>query len=208
MLCAERAWADEASDWHTVHRERGIVVSTRKEPGSSLPSFRGQAELPGSVLHILAIVIDDARAKEWSKDAEEAVVLRKIDPRTQLVYSRARQAWPVQDRDLVMKRTIEVIKPEQEFRVRLLCVPGEKPTISKVVRMTDCETVFWLRKIDATTTFVEFRVRADPGGNSPDWLVRWASKNIPVDTLVALRKQIHKTKDSYAAVIREWERAR
>jgi hypothetical protein len=33
--------------------------------------------------------------------------------------------------------------------------------------MTDCETVFWLRKIDAATTFVEFRVRADPGGSSP-----------------------------------------
>jgi hypothetical protein len=74
--------------------------------------------------------------------------------------------------------------------------------------MTDCETVFQLRKLDAARTFVEFRVRADPGGATPGWLVRWASERVPVETLLALRKQVRKTEGSYGPEVREWGSAR
>jgi hypothetical protein len=187
--------------------EDGVQVSTREEPGHALPSFRGRGEVRGSVLHVLAVVLDDERAKEWARSADESEVLRKIDARTEIVYSRARQIWPVRDRDLVMRRSIEVLRPGAEFRVRLVCVPGEKPRVEDVVRMTDCETVFWLRKIDAARTWVEFRVRADPGGATPQRLVRWASQNVPLETLTALRRQVQKTRQHYAAVMREWEHA-
>jgi hypothetical protein len=199
--------ADDDAGWRPVHAEGGVRVSTRAEPGRRIPSFRGQAELRGSILHLLAIVLDDARAKEWAKVAEHSQVLRVIDPRTELVYSRAPQVWPVHDRDLVMKRRVEVIRPGQEFKVRLTCVSDEKPRVAGVIRMTDCETVFWLRKIDEATTFVDFRVRADPGGKSPDWLVRWASESVPLETLVGLRKQLRKTARSYDAAMRAWEHA-
>jgi START domain len=199
--------ADEAG-WRTIRAQHGVEVGTRAEPGRALPSFRGRGEVEGSVLHVLAVVLDDERANEWARSADEAEVLRKIDARTEIVYSRARQVWPVRDRDLVMKRSVEVLQPGAEFRVRLVCLPGEKPRIEDVVRMTDCETVFWLRKIDAARTWVDFRVRADPGGASPDWLVRWAAQNVPLETLTALRRQVQKTRQSYAAVMREWEHAR
>lgn len=212
LLCAAcwagAAWADEETGWRKIHEQHGVVVSTRDEPGHALPMFRGRAEVRGPILHVLAVVLDDDRAKEWAQSADEAVVLRKIDARTEIVYSRARQVWPVRDRDLVMKRSVEVVRPGEEFRVRLVCLPGEKPRIENVVRMTDCETVFWLRKIDAATTFVEFRVRADPGGSSPDWLVRWASQNVPLETLSALRRQVQKTRNGYELVMREWASAK
>jgi len=207
LLCAGAVRADDEAGWRKIREEHGVVVSTRSQPGRALPNFRGQGNVRGSILHVLAVVLDDERAKEWAQSADEAEVLRTIDQRTEIVYSRARQIWPVRDRDLVMKRSIEVVRPGEEFRVRLVCLPGEKPRIENVVRMTDCETVFWLRKVDATTTFVEFRVRADPGGSSPDWLVRWAAENVPLETLTALRKQIIKTKNRYASVMREWEHA-
>lgn len=207
-LCADVAHAQDEAGWRRIAEKDGVVVSTRDEPGSALPSFRGRGAVRGSVLHVLAVVLDDDRAKEWAQSADESEVLREIDPRTEIVYSRARQTWPVRDRDLVMKRSVEVVRPGEEFRVRLVCVSGEKPRLPGVVRMTDCETVFWLRKIDAATTLVDFRVRADPGGASPDWLVRWASHNVPLETLTALRRQVQKTEHEYAAVERAWERAR
>jgi hypothetical protein len=212
LLCASgwagAARADDEAGWRRIREQQGVVVSTRDEPGHALPNFRGRAEVRGPILHVLAVVLDDDRAKEWAQSADEAAVLRKIDARTEIVYSRARQVWPVRDRDLVMKRSIEVVRPGEEFRVRLVCLPGEKPRLENVVRMTDCETVFWLRKIDAATTFVEFRVRADPGGSSPDWLIRWASQNVPLETLTALRRQVKKTSNGYEAVMREWAAAK
>ena len=73
--------------------------------------------------------------------------------------------------------------------------------------MTDCETLFWLRQLVAASTFVEFRVRADPGGATPDWLVRWASERVPLDTLLGLRRQVRKTRGGYAAQQRAWQEA-
>lgn len=198
---------DDEGPWRKLLEERGIVVSAREQAGQELPSFRGQGEVKGSVLHVLAVVLDDARTKEWAKNADEAEVLRTLDARTQLVYTRSHQTWPIRDRDLVMKRTVEVLEPGAAFRVRLVCVPGEKPEIPAAIRIKDCDTVFVLRKVDEQTTHVDYRVRADPGGSNPAWAVRWASKSIPLDTLVALRKQVLKTKGAYSEVIRSWSSA-
>ena len=198
---------DDESGWSKIYEERGVVVSTRAEAGQELPRFRGQATLAGDVLHVLAILLDDARSKEWAKSADEAAVLRSIDARTQIIYSRSHQSWPVRDRDLVMRRSIEVVKPAQAFRVRLVCIPGEKPAVEGVIRLAHCETTISLQKVDARHTYVDYRVRADPGGNSPSFMVRWASKSIPFDTLTALGKQIKRTRGQYGAVVKEWQDA-
>jgi hypothetical protein len=202
------AWGDDESGWRKIYEEQGVVVSTLEEPGQELPRFRGQATLKGDVLHVLAILLDDARSKEWAKSADEAEVLRKIDERTAIVYSRSHQTWPVKDRDLVMKRKIEILDPGQAFRVHLVCIPGERPSVKGVIRLAHCETNIELKKVDATHTFVDYRVRADPGGHSPSFLVRWASKSIPLDTLTALGKQIERTRGQYAAVVKAWQDAR
>jgi hypothetical protein len=198
---------DDESGWRKIHEERGIVVSTQEEAGQELPRFRGQATLAGSVLHVLAILLDDARSKEWAKSADEAQVLRSVDARTQIVYSRSHQTWPVRDRDLVMRRSVEVLKPAQAFRVRLVCISGEKPAVEGVIRLAHCETSIALTQVDANHTYVDYRVRADPGGNSPSFMVRWASKNIPLDTLSALGKQVERTRGQYASVVKVWQDA-
>jgi hypothetical protein len=205
MSCiSSTALAEDDAAWRTIHREQGIVVSTREQAGQVLPSFRGEGDIQGDVLHVLAIVLDDARSKEWAKNADSAEILRTLDARTQLVYSRSHQTWPVRDRDLVMKRTVEVLEPGAAFRVRLVCVPGEKPEVSGVIRIKDCDTTFVLRKVGPETTHVDYRVRADPGGNNPAWAVRWASKNIPLETLLALRKQLDKTRGQYTDEKKRW----
>ncbi len=202
------AWADDEGGWRKIHEEGGIVVSTREEKGQDLPRFRGQATLKGQVLHVLAILLDDKRSKEWAKSADEAAVLRSVDARTHIVYSRSHQTWPVRDRDLVMRRRIEVLEPGKAYRVHLVCIPGEKPEVKGVIRLAHCETSIELKRVDDDRTYVDYRVRADPGGASPSFLVRWASKNIPLDTLSALAKQIERTRGQYAAVVKEWADAR
>lgn len=202
------ALAEDTAGWRTIYEERGIVVSTREQKGQDFPSFRGQSRLRGDVLHMLAVVLDDARTKEWAKSADEASVLRKVDDRTQIIYSRSHQTWPVRDRDLVMKRRVEVLKAGEAFRVHIQCMPGEKPEVNNVIRIKRCETEFVLRKVDGSSTSVDYQVRADPGGNNPGWMVRWASKRIPFDTLAGLEKQVARTKGQYADAIAYWREAK
>jgi hypothetical protein len=202
------AWSVRADDgWEVVTREQGVVVSVREQPGTSFPVFRGEGAVQGPLLHVLAVVLDGARAHEWSDDADENAVLRTIDARTHVVYSRSHQRWPVRDRDLVMRRTVEVLEAEQAFRVRMVCVRGDKPKLKDVIRIEDCETTFVLRKLDDRTTHVEYKVRVDPGGSNPDWLVRAVSQKGPLDTIVALRRQVARTRGQYDAAMRAWASA-
>jgi hypothetical protein len=203
------AQAKDKDGWRILSEEAGITVSSRNEPGSDVSTFRGQAKLRGSVLHLLAILVDDVRSQEWQEQVAEGRLLRTLDgPRSQLVYSRSRQTWPVQDRELVMQRTVDVIDPGRVYRVRLVCAPDAVPAKKGVVRVADCDTSFLLRKIDDGTTFVEAHVRVDPGGATPGWIANMASKNIPRDTLASLQKQAERTLGQYTAQIEQWAAAR
>ena len=192
--------------WERLRQEQGIALSTRHEPGRKTATFRAIGEVSGSLWHVLAVVMDDVRAKQWATAADESKVLRVVDGRTQIVYSRSHQTWPVRDRDLVMQRRLERLAPG-ELRVRLTCVTGEKPEVSSVVRIRDCETTFLLRKLDEQRTLVEFRMRADAGAG-PEWLTKLAAQGIPLDTLKGLRAQIDKTRGRYGPEIEALQRAR
>lgn len=206
-LCIGAARAEDSGGWQTIAQERGILVSTREEPGRELPSFRGQAKVDAPVLHLLAILLDDEHSNEWAKGADETSILRSVNDRTQIIYARARQPWPVKDRDVVMRRTVDVLKPGEMFRVHLTCAPNEKPRVDGVVRVQKCETTFVLHAIDATHTSIDYRVNADPGGQNPAWIVRMASKSIPLDTLVGLRKQAARTRGKYTEAVATWSKA-
>jgi hypothetical protein len=206
-LLATGALAEGERGWRKIYEEEGISVSTREEAGRDMPSMRGQAKLKAPILHLLAILLDDEHSKEWAKGADETSIVRKLGPHEEILYARSNQPWPVKDRDLVMQRTVEVIEPGEAYRVHLVCLPGERPQVHNVVRMETCETSFLLRAVDASSTQIDYRVHADPGGHLPDWIVRMASKSIPLDTLSALAKQVERTRGKYRDAAAQWAQA-
>jgi hypothetical protein len=206
VLTASAAFAGEAP-WNVILKERGIVVSTRDEPGRELPTFRGQGVLKMPVLHALAVVLDAEGAVDWATGASEVQTLRAVDPRTHLIYTRSHAPWPVSDRDMVVKRSIKVVDPGREFRVEMSCVAGQRPATKRVVRVSDCASHFLLRSTGEGQTYAEYQVSIDPGGSLPAWLVRWASKNIPFETLVALEERVKNTQAKYTPAAQRWAAA-
>lgn len=200
------AQADEPT-WRVIEKEDGVVVSVRDEPGRSIPRLRAQARIQGSILDVLAVVLDDERAHEWAAGSSKTSRLRSIDAQTDLVYTRSNQPWPVRDRDVIMKRTVDVVKPAEEFFLRMVCAPEKKARLRGVVRVEDCESTLVLRKVDATTTAIDYQVSLDPGGHIPRWLVEFASRELPFDTVTALEKQVKKTRGRYQTAVRYWSQA-
>jgi len=199
--------AQAEGGWRVIDEDRGIKVTARDEPGRDLPTFRGQGNIEGNVLEVLAVILDAEGATKWAKGADEAKVLRTIDPRTHMIYTRTDTPWPVSDRDMIMKRTVQVVKSASEFHVRLLCAPKETAELGGVVRVKTCDTYFHVRAVDDHTTFVDYQVNLDPGGSLPDWLIRWASKKIPMETLISLESHVKKTGKQYASVVKTWSEA-
>ena len=119
--------AADNGGWTVVDKERGITSSRREQPGCNLPAFRGQGKVEGNVLQVLAMLLDVTTVPKWAYGVDEAKLVKRESPKTELVYVYSDVQWPVRDRDMVVAREMEVIKPGEEFEMRLDCRPDARP---------------------------------------------------------------------------------
>ena len=61
-----------------------------------------------------------------------------------------------------------------------------------------------LTRLSDGRTKVDYRVGSDPGGTLPDWLAKRATRELPVHTIVNLRRQVARTRGAYGDVVRAW----
>lgn len=196
-----------SNGFRVIGEEEGVLISVRSEAHDPHPTYRGQTTIRGSVLHVLAIVLDTMRSTHWVKGSDEMEILDDKG-RVQLVHMSTHLPWPIRDRDMIMQRSVDVLSPATEFRVRYLCAPKKLPEQRGKLRVTQCDSHFTLKAVDADKTYVDYQVKLDPGGGLPHWAIRWMEKRITVETLTKLQRQVNRTRGKYADVMRHWTHAR
>jgi hypothetical protein len=188
VLTARNAWA-----WKTIINSDGVKVSTRVEGDRQFPTFRGDGKVSASVADIVAVVQDAGRHTEWIHQCNAGEEVRKLNDRTYIIYNRTDAPWPVADRDVVLRGTMDIIS-ETEVKIRFRAIKTKlKPVVDDVVRMPILEGHWWLRGQPDGTTMAQYQVNADPAGNLPAVLVERASRELPLFTIRNLRKQVKKT---------------
>jgi hypothetical protein len=200
-LCVAEAPPDA---WSVIDEERGITVSRREQPGAGLPSFRGQGPVRGGVLQILALMLDSNSVEQWADGVDESRLLKRIDANQELIYLYSDLPWPVRDRDMIVRRTVQVVKPGEEFRIHLKCEPKATPEVSGAVRVQKCTSGFHLRRLDDTSTEIDYEMTLDPAGLLPKWAGSYVAKHVPFKTLVALEERAAETRGKYEAVVQRW----
>lgn len=193
--------------WTLVEKKRGITVSRRVQPGCDLPSFRGQGRVQGNVVQLLAVMLDYDHVGSWAHGVSVSKPLKRIDERTHLLYLQSDLPWPVRDRDMVVRSQVEVLKPGEEFRITLRCVPDARAEESGTIRVKSCFSTFHLRRVDANSTDVDYVMSLDPAGHLPGWATEIVAKSTPYKTLVTLEARGAASLGKYAAVVRSWAAA-
>jgi hypothetical protein len=206
-LSAVPAGAASPNDgWVQDANEKGVVVTTRTEAGRSLPVFRGVSTLDARLFEILAVLDDVAHHTEWMADCKTARIVKQINELERIEYNRISAPWPILDRDTTIRTWVEATPANGEVWARFssISVP-EAPPVSGIVRMPRLAGFYHLEWIDDTHTKVTYQVDADPGGLLPDWLVKLTSRKLPIETLVGLREQVHKTRGKYEAFLQKYD---
>jgi hypothetical protein len=208
------AEAPTGNAWQVVETSsRGIVV--RKRVGASedaLSAFQGEGVIRGNVLQVLAVILDAAQVEHWAYGITDAA--RITGPRgagqadgDELLYLYSDTPWPVRDRDMVVRREVDVLKPAEAFRVRMHCVANGRPERDGVVRVRRCHSQFTLVRATDDTTRVVYETELDPAGSVPGWASRWVAKTAPLRTLEALEARASRKDGRYAAVVQRWSKA-
>ena len=196
---ADDGWVPDAN-------EQGVAVSIKTEPGRDLPIFRGVGTVDASVFEILAVLDDLPRFTQWMSSCVGARVVKQINEFERIEYNRTGAPWPVSDRDVVIRSSVDgsVSKGEVWARFQSTTSPDAGP-VSGVVRMPKLAGFYHLEAIDASHTKVTYQVDADPGGLLPAWLVKLTTKKLPIETLVGLRKQVAKTRGQHEAFLKKYD---
>jgi hypothetical protein len=203
------ASASEAVEagWTRVAEDEGIVVSSRPSERSELPIFRGVAQVDAPLLEVLAVVTDADRHREWIFMCSDSALVAQTSAATGIVYNRTKAPWPVPDRDVVLDSRVEIVDGEREVIVRFSATEHpERPPTQGVVRMPYLQGHYHLRAEDAGRTRVEYQVDSDPGGSLPAWLATRGTRDMPLETLRALRSQLARTRGAYDERIEEFRR--
>jgi hypothetical protein len=204
LTAVSNAEAPPEPGWNIIDEQRGITVSRREQPGRGLPAFRGQGPVQGGVLQILALMLDSDSVEHWAYGIDDARLLRRIDESQDLIYLYADVPWPVRDRDMVLRRTLRVIKPGEEFQLDLACEPNAVPEVSGAVRVKQCRSAFHLRRLSSGRTEVDYHMSLDPGGLLPKWAGNYVAKHVPFKTLMAIEARAEATQGKYEAVVQRW----
>lgn len=193
--------------WTTVADEDGIAITSRPSEHSPLPVFRGVGVVDAPLLEVLAVVTDAERHQEWIFACSASGLVAQTSDATGIVYNRTATPWPVPDRDVVLDSRVEIIDGEREVMVRFSATEHpDRPVERGVVRMTYLHGHYHLWAEDATHTRVEYQVDSDPGGSLPTWLATRGTRDMPLETLRALRSQLVRTRGLYDERIASFRR--
>ncbi len=183
-----------AADWVVVVDEDGVVVDQKEVRGRDLPIFRGRILIRGSLYDVITVLDDTARRVEWVHRCIESRLVKKESDFKRFIYNRTEAPWPVNDRDVLVLTEVTVDPVKRVVRIEFEEKTGVVPEVDGVVRIPLLKGLYLLKAVGENHTRVTYQIDSDPGGWLPNWLIKRASRKIPLKTLLGLQKQVDKVR--------------
>lgn len=177
--------------WTKVDEDDGIKVWRLDIPGQDLPGFKGETIIPRSIADIVSELKQVEHHTEWMHRCMASETIKRFDDEHIMIYNRVDVPWPVWDRDVILDTQF---KAESGGRLVILTFKNDDPTLrppaERVVRMPRLEGFYRMWQITPTRTKVVYQVEADVGGAVPKWIAARVARDMPYETLAALRKRV------------------
>lgn len=193
--------AQQPAKWEHLYVEDGIAMYVALD--APLPTYKAEGTIPVGLLELLAVIADVPRRPEWLPDILESRILEGGIESSVVIYERFRMPGPIANRDCVVRSVIE-----KDYARGVVTVTFEQvehhdmPPNDEHIRMPVVRGLMRYRFIDAHRTAAYYQTTLDVGGSLPRWLVRLATKRVPIFTLQSLIEQIGKTRGRYDDFIR------
>jgi hypothetical protein len=211
LLCACASSPDPERGWVPVGLRHGIEVFVRGLPDTSLPRVRGEAVIEADLLLVLAVLADVHRSAEWVPLVVEARYLEAEPSAGVWIYQRGRAPIPANlflwDRDVVVHSELIEEEPNVSYRVNFQAAEPERVKLPpKVVRMPRMNGFSELIRLGPRRTRVIFEVELDAGGSLPPAAEVYAVRELPFDSLYALRQRVGEVAGDYEELVERWRK--
>ena len=180
-----------APNWELIEDDEGIKVWTLAIPGRDLPGFRGITVINAPLERLMKYFLDVDKHTEWMYNCDESRIVKQLAENRAILYNRINAPWPVKDRDVLVD-VAYLYTPQRTavtFRFRTTAA-AHVPQPRRVVRIPRLEGFYRFWQESPTRTNALYQVEVDIGGNVPDRSAKRYARNLPFETLKALREQV------------------
>ena len=189
LLLVTSASAQLATDkgWIFSKQDAGIKVYTRKLPGATFSEVRVVTTMNLPAKQLRNALADDTALKDWVYNCAAAHVIKRQDANNYHIYSETELPYPMSNREMVgqVKRWQDPIT--KIYYARTLACTGVIPVTAGKVRIYSYESLWKLTAISANTVEVDYRIRSNPGGDLPAWVVDMFMTTGPLESVKKLK---------------------
>ncbi|OGT19424.1 MAG: hypothetical protein A2V90_01215, partial [Gammaproteobacteria bacterium RBG_16_57_12] len=170
LLSAQAALADE-QQWEQTRDADGIQVFINKTLDERIIMVKAQTVIDAGLEHIMEIMEDEARRKDWVPYLKSSKRLETYSPTEILQYNHYAAPWPAKDRDFVY-RVSRVRNSDGSVTYVMQSVDSPlMPEQPDKVRAILLDSRYLLTPVTERQTRVELLFHADPRGWIPLWIV-------------------------------------
>ncbi len=190
-------------EWEKLSDHDGIVVYRWEMKDSPLFAFKGEITIDASVARVASVLADTPRRGEWVPHLIEGKVVRTISDQERIEYTSLETPPFTKNRDFVLHAKAEFRPATNELFFHFSSVEDDRAPKTDMIRGQVINSHYRMRPDGENKTFVEYLVHVDPKGGIPRWLVNMVQKNIPRNTLDAIRAQVKKKDVTELAMVKD-----
>ena len=111
------------------------------------------------------------------------------------VYIVNAPPWPVKPRDVVCKVSLQLDRENDLIRITIDSVDGFLPVTEEYVRTAKLKAEWQIKPVTETTSLLRYQVFIDPAGKIPRWLFNSFAVDVPLITLLNLKRKFAAQKE-------------
>ncbi len=178
------------TEWKLSKDENDIKVYRRKVEGFAIEELKTTFLVKAPLNAVVAVIKDADRYSEWIYSCAESKVLKKINETEQYQYLVNDVPYPFNDRDIAVHFKIW---QEAETKKVFTSSIGEADYIPKKngrIRVPTYIGEYELTPLSNTEVEINYRVKLDPGGKIPEWMVNLFIVKGPYESSLNMRERI------------------
>jgi hypothetical protein len=170
ILCFSYLTNFAQEQWELAKEKDGITVFTRDKEGYDIKEFKAEVIVNGADFEkICAVLLESDSGELWIADIKDAKLLKRHSLTKTTSYFELKLPWPIEARDMVVDNLVE--KKDSSLFINLQGNPEGFPKQEGMVRMTQIEGSWNIKKLPDNSISIFYTFIGDPAGSIPTWVI-------------------------------------
>ena len=190
LLLLSTALSFAQSDWELKKDQEGIKVWWRAAENSDIKEIKMTFTVEASLNSVAVLMSDVENFENRIYATTHASVTKTLSPNDVIYYNVIDFPWPLDDRDLYLRTTLEQDPQTKVITSVSRAVPDIRPSTDTCVRIETADIKWVITPVSSNRATVEYHLLSDPGGSLPAFLVNIASDYGPFKSIQMFKEQL------------------